>query len=546
VAFSFFCTLKPIDVIISAMKRLLIIALLIVLAITTVGAKTVEELYEEVVQKSEQYNEIQLSRRSEFIDSVLASLKGPSWEVSLQDLRVSAQKNFLAPAEIGLPSLNVSYTAPELEGGLRFDTAFNIGGMQYSWDTKKNLYTLGDMSISMRSSLSKSFQFKSWDSTDYSKGLSETLSKSSYQKRLLEFENTFLEELIVLLTNQKEINEKKYLYDKAAEDYSQAVDSGKLDPESPDGIKALTDAQIAQREYEQVIESVEDIVAQFKKTYGVSYDGNIDSSKRYEVEYTPTPGGNLTVYSKYVDYLMAKQKIDEKIGTSSSLDLSMSVEPKVNYDKNLLYKDTSLASSINTSFKTGHLNIDASLSGGFSVKPNNKSEWGDGPTLTISATWSNTPSALTKAAMEKLRSQYTTYDRATNSYKFNQDAYESTLRGIYDETVRRESLEIEQLEAAMVSARIEWESALTDYSRLSSALQREIKDFTNAEEILKIRTEGNKKIRQQTEKLLNEGKASADEYTKAVLAEEADILDLVISNIRSHILYNRILILEEY
>ena len=528
------------------MKRLLIVLLLMVLAVTMLGARTVEELYDEVVEKSGQYKEIQLSRRNEFIESVLASLKGPSWEVSLQDMRISAQKNFLAPAEIGLPSLNVSYTAPELEGGLRFDTAFSVGGMQYSWDTDKNRYTIGDLSVSLRSSLSKSFQFKSWDSTDYSKGLSETLSKTSYQKRLLEFENTFLEELIVLLTQQKEINEKKYVYDKASADYTEAVESGKLDPDSPDGIKALTDAQIAQREYEQVIESIEDVVLQFEKTYGVSYRGDIDSAKRYDIEYTPTPGGNTDVYSKYVDYLTAKQKIDEKVGTSSSLDLSMSVEPKINYGNNLQYKDTALSSSISTTFKTGHLNIDASLSGGFSVKQNNKSEWNDGPTLTISATWSNTPSALTKAEMEKLRNQYTVYDRTTNSYKFNQDAYESTLRGIYNETLRRESLEIEQLEAAMVSARIEWESALTDYSRQSTALQREIKDFTNAEEILKIRTEGNKKIRQQTEKLLDEGKATTDEFTKAVLAEEADNLDLVISNIRSHILYNRILILEEF
>ena len=528
------------------MKRLLIVVLLIVLAITSVGAKTVEELYEEVIQKSERYKEIQLSRRSEFIDSVLSSLKGPSWEISLQDLRVSAQKNFLAPAEIGLPSLNVNYSAPEREGGLRFDTAFSVGGMNYSWDTDKHRYTMGDLTISVRSSLSKSFEFKSWDSTDYSKGLSETMRKTSYQKRLLEFENTFLEELIVLLTKQKEINEKKYLYDKVAASYTQAVESGKLNPDSPEGTKALTEAQIAQREYEQVVESIQDDATQFEKKYGVSYTGNIDSSKRYEVDYTPTPGGNLEVYSKYVDYLTAKQKIEEKVGTSSSLDLSMSIEPRVNYDKNLLYKDTSLTSSINTSFKTGHLNIDANLSGGFTVKPTNKSEWSDGPTLSISATWSNTPSALTKAEMEKLRNQYTVYDRATNSYKFNQDAYENTLRGIYDETIRKESLEIEQLETALVSARIEWESSLTDYTRQSSTLQREIKDFKNAEEILTIRTEGNKKIRQQTEKLLDEGKTTLDEYTKTVLAEEADKLDLVISNIRSHILYNRILILEEF
>ena len=98
----------------------------------------------------------------------------------------------------------------------------------------------------------------------------------------------------------------------------------------------------------------------------------------------------------------------------------------------------------------------------------------------------------------------------------------------------------------MVTARIEWESSLAEYARQSSALQREIKEFTNAEEILKIRTEGNKKIRQQTEKLLDEGKATTDEFEKAVLAEDADKLDLVISNIRSHILYNRIQILEEF
>ncbi len=528
------------------MKKLLVFLLLMALAVTVLGARTVEELYDEVIEKSSQYKEIQLSRRNEFIDSVLASLRGPSWEVSLQDMRISAQKNFLAPAELGLPSLNVSYTAPELEGGLRFDTAFSISGMRYSWDAKKTLYSLGDLSLSLRSSLSKSFQFKSWDSTDYSKGLSETLSKSSYQKRLLEFENTFLEELIVLLTQQKEINEKKYAYDKASAEYTEAVESGKLDPDSPDGIKALTDAQIAQREYEQVVESIEDVVLQFEKNYGVSYRGDIESAKRYDVDYAPTQGGNLDVYSKYVDYLTAKQKIDEKVGTSSSLDFSMSVEPKVNYDKNLLYKDTSLSSSISTSFKTGHLNIDANLSADFGVKPNNKSEWNDGPTLTISATWSNTPSALAKSEMEKLRNQYMVYDRATNSYKVNQDAYESTLRGIYNETLRRESLEIEQLETAMITARIEWESSLAEYARQSSALQREIKEFTNAEEILKIRTEGNKKIRQQTEKLLDEGKATTDEFAKAVLAEDADKLDLVISNIRSRILYNRIQILEEF
>ena len=528
------------------MKRFLLVVLLIVLAVTALGAKTVEELFEEVVVKSEQYKEIQLSRRNEFIDSILASLKGPSWEVSLQDLRVSAQKNFLAPAEIGLPSLNVNYTAPELEGGLRFDTAFSVGGMRYSWNTEKSVYTLGDLSISLRSSLSKSFEFKSWDATDYSKGLSEIMRKTSYQKRLLEFENSFLEDLIVLLTRQKEINGKKFAYEKAATDYSGAVESGKLDPDSPDGIKAQMEAQIAQREYEQVIESIEEIAARFEKTYGVPYLGDIDSSKRYDVDYSPTPGGNLEVYSKYVDYLTAKQKIDEKVGKSSSLDLSMSVEPRVSYDRNLKYKDTSLASSISTTFKTGHLNIGANLSTGFSVMPNNKSEWTDGPTLSISASWSNTPSALTKSEMEKLRNQYMVYDRASDSYKFNQDAYESTLRGIYNETIKRESLEIEQLEAAMVSARIEWESSLTDYSRRSSALQREVKDFRNAEEILKIRTEGNKRIRQQTEKLRNEGKATTEEYIKAVIAEEADKLDVVISNIRSHILYNRILILEEY
>lgn len=523
------------------MKRTLIFILLAALLLSCVGAETVEELYQKVTETSPKFSEIRLSRRSEFVESVLAALSGPTWSISLQGAAITASKDFMYPVDISLPGLDVSYTTPENKNQISFETKMSISSMKYTWDKteeRKDRYILEDMQISFRESLSKKYEFKSWDATDYSNSLSERQRKVSYETSLLEFENVFLKSIMSVLEWQKETTTKGSALAILNSQYDSDVEKGKLDPESPEGTKRKAEVDIAQTEFDQQLDSLQETMDEFNKTYGIELP-NITGAESYDLDFTPNPDENIDVYSKYVDYITAVQKVEEKTGKSSTLSLSASLEPKVYFGNDIVYNKSGVGASLSASYSSGNLSVDASFSTEYGIKKGNKGGFESGPELSISLSWSNTPTNLSNAELEKLKEQY------TKNGKFDVDAYERTLRDLRNSTLKKEVLELEQLENSMANAELQWEAAVNEYNQKASELVAEIKEYKNSLEIQKIKSDSNLKAYKQYEELFEQGKATPADMLNALLAVELDKIDEIISNVKSHILYNKILMIRK-
>ena len=523
------------------MKRLLITVLTAALVLSCVGAETVEELYQKVTEISPKFSEIRLSRRSEFVESVLAALSGPTWSISLQGASVTASKDFMYPVDISLPGLDVSYSTPENKDQISFETKLSISSMKYAWDKtegRRDRYVLDEMQVSLRESLSKKYEFKSWDATDYSNKLSERQRKVSYEISLLEFENDFLNSILRVLEWQKETESKSSALAIISSQYESDVEKGKLDPESPEGTKRKAEVDIAQLEFDQQVESIKESMDKFSEIYGVDIT-TITGAEKYELEFNPNPDENFDVYSKYVDYLTAMQKVEEKTGKSSTLSLSASLEPKAYFANDVVYDKAGVGASLSASYTSGNLNVDASFSTEYGIRRGNRGSFESGPEFSIGLTWSNTPTNLSNAELEKLKEQY------TRNGKFDVEAYERTLRDLRNSTLKKEVLELEQLENAMARAELEWEAAVNEYNQKANELVSEIKEFKNSLEVQAIKNESDLKAYKQYEDLFNQGKATPADLINALLAVELDKIDEIIANVRSHILYNKILIIRK-
>ncbi len=531
------------------MKKVLFTILVIALALSSVCAVSLEEFYNQVLESSPAVRELQATKRSDFVENVLSSLKGPTWSVGLQSFKIAAKNNFTSPPNITLPGLDISYTSPESEDRLSFDARLSIGELSYEWDyvsesDKNYVYKVNMSNISLRAGLNKSYEFKSWDNTDWTKGLSDMQRRNGYEVSLLEFENGFLEDVVRILEWEKETSKKFSEYQILRQKYDADMASGKLKADTPDETKRKAEVDVADKEYMQQADSIKDTAADFKTRYGLEYQF-VDSAKRYELEFTPDPAGNFEVYMKYADYMTAIQKVEEKTGKQSSLSLSANVEPRISFSRNFAYDKTSLGTSVSATYNTGKLSVDGSFSTDYSINNVNVGSFDDGtPSFSIGVTWSNTPSSLTTTDLEFLRRQYTSYDPKSGTYVFDDESYERTLKEAKNSTLRKEVLELEQQERSMLSAKREYERTLQDYNRNANELVREIKNYKNSVEVQKIKTESNAKVLKQYQELYEAGKATEDDLSKAIFDVDADRVEELILNIRSRIIYNKIQIIK--
>ena len=534
--------LPAIGVIIKPMKRFISLLILALFICSSVLALSAEELFATVLETSPKAKEIQQTRRNEFLDQVLSSMNGPSWSVSLQSLEISGKDDLRSPFSLTLPSIEVGVSTPENKDKLAFEARLSIGGPVFTWDTATARYKLDGFSYSLRTGMSKSFEFKSWDTTNYQEGLSDLMRNNSYTTSVLQFENAFLEDMTKILKWSRQVRDvnNEALLLKAT--YDQDIKSGKLEAGSPDATVRYAEVEMKMKEAEQSFDTGEEEFAEFRKNYGIDPE-YIDSAQEYSVEFNPSEDGNTEVRSKYYEYLAILQQIDEKTGKSSSLNIKASLEPKVTMDENFTYKTTVISGEIGASYTSGNFNMDVSFNTGYDFRADVGSRL-SGPTLTIGFSWTNTPQVLSSAEMERLKLMYTnySYDQTTQEItgKLNWNEYETMLRNLTNETLRKESLELEKLEYSALVAEKEWKEALAQYNAKCAELQNSIKEYKNTREVFLIKYEADKKAYNQACELFDQQKATAADVVKYSHLVEMDAIELVIYNMRSHILHNEI------
>ena len=528
------------------MKRLLLLFALALTLCASLFALTEEELFKEVLEKSPKAQEITKTRRSEVLEQVISSMSGPSWSISLQSLEITGKDDLRSPVAVTLPALEVGVSSPENPDNVSYEARLSIGGPVFTWDNVTDRYKLDGFTYSLRTGMSKTFEFKSWDTTNYQHGMSDLMKTNSYRTSILQLENAFLEDLIKIVRwsqNVRDINSEALLLKNT---YESDIKNGKLAEGSPDAIIRYAEVEMKNKEAEQALNSGEEEFAEFKNNYGIE-PVYIDSADEYTLDFTPDDAGNTEVLSKYYEYLTILQQIDEKTGKSSSFSIKASLEPKVTFDDNFTYKTTSLSGEIGATYKTGNINVDMSFNTGYDFKGETNSKL-NGPTLSVSFSWSNTPQVLSSAELDRLKLLYTnySYDKTTQvmTSSVNWTEYEKTVRNITNDTLRKDSLELEKLQYDAAAAEIAWNEARNEYLAKCSELQDSIRQYKNKKEVFMIKYQADIKALAQAAELFDQGKSTVADYMRIEHLVEMDQLELMIYNLQSHILFNNIEMLQ--
>lgn len=288
------------------MKRILSIVLILVVCFA-LAAESVEDMFSRVLSNGQATKELRISRYNEFIDSVISSMKGPSWSIGLQGAEYKRTED-MTGVEYSLPSLSVSYNTPENDSKFSFEGQFNISGIQFK---SGNDFRSEAFNVSLKGGLSKVFEFKSWDDTDYTKGLADEIRQSSYSNSVLQIQNEFLEECIRLIRKSAELQEALitlgYLSAKMVLD----LEKGLIQPDTPDATRRQTEIDVATKNIQLLGEEYEKEINAFRNKYGIDFICP-DSCGEYDLELIVSETGNSDVEAKYAEYLSAEQKIEQE------------------------------------------------------------------------------------------------------------------------------------------------------------------------------------------------------------------------------------------
>jgi len=512
------------------MKKTVFLIIFICICLS-LGAISVEDLYKSATDTSAQMFSLRTTRYNEFLDAAMGVVRGPSWSIGLNNAGATAVNDF-SGVEYSLPSLEVSYSSPETDNKLSFESRLNVGSIGFK---SENDFKAEPFSVSLRGGVSKTIDIKSWDATDYSKGLSDKVRTNTYETSVLEFQNGFLDDCIALVKESVKMQDLSVQWSAADNKFRNDVATGVLKEESPDAIKREGEVEVILKDLNLTVESYMKGVSSFKDKYGTDFEIP-DSCEDYDLTFNIREEGNTDVLSKYIEYRTAIQKVDEKVGRSSTLTLRSSLEPEVSFAKELKYETTKLKWDLSAGYSTKNLSVDVSLNAGYNFDPTEKGakKWND-PSITVSGTWSNTPQVIPEYEIERLK----------KIYGNNTADYQRVLRDLTNKALVREMIEIEQLEYAVTQAQTEWINAGTEYSKKCSELQTQIDAHLKNVELFKIKYDSDKKVLEKKEDLFKQEKATKDECDDALAAVKRDELEEIIFKMQALILHNKIEILNK-
>jgi len=534
------------------MKRVFLLIVLIAIACSCLSALTedeelelaienktltADELLALAIERSTLIAELSESRYNSFVDNILTALTGPNWNVGLNGAEFSLTDNMSGRA-YQLPGLDVSYTSPTTDDGLAFDARVSLGSIRFE---SENDFKAGGFGITFHGGISKEYQFHSWDDTDYSRGWSDTLNRIQYENTILQFEIDVLTDLRDLLILHQESVEPIMTAGAYSNRYRTDLENGVFTEDSPEGIRRLTEWEVANAAARQKTDAIKDKTADICEKYGLEPEEVmlLYGAEKYELEITPIKDGNYEVHSKYLEVQSLKQQIAGKTGTSSSLTLRAGLDPKITFADALQHESNGITADISASYTTGNFSFDLSVSSGYSYNLLESTHNWNGPTISVSGTWSNTPQVLSNAEIARLKALYTTDN------VLNREAYEKVLRDISNNAIKAEILEINRLEDELAAATREWNEALTRYNVLVNEFKTEIRNFNNEYELALIKYEGEKRISDKVYEMVLAGEMSAADFLEADTARTEATIDLMIRNINSHIIYNRIQMLQK-
>ncbi len=359
-------------------------------------------------------------------------------------------------------------------------------------------YTPNGTAYSLRPSVSATHSILYGEDDDNRSTLlnkqSALLGTYSYQSNLIQFENSILNQIKAILTNEKSINDTKKSIVIQEKGMSDAL-----------ALRTLSKDSVAYKEQENTMTRLQSTLAslqgnqellesQYTQLTSLPWDG-IPVMREPDLSFEKNPNGNTSVALKALAFDLAQE--DLKLARAALTNKTLQVTGGTTYYSADMAAPVGIVNrvsgAIGASFNAKNYNVGASFNGSYDFDSQDFT-----PTLTVSGSWNNNPTRLT------------------------------------------ENLNIQKLENSEMLASIAYNDALQEYLYTASSIQGQVASWQLEYALLESTISYNKKALEQQEALFAKGLTTKSSVDNARFAVAQDDYERALSLIKALVLENSI------
>jgi len=326
----------------------------------------------------------------------------------------------------------------------------------------------------------KTFEFKDWTTTDYSRKIRDINLEQSYATNVLNFRKSVLADVYSIIDAQHKLAESEKKLAESQKEYESKLATGELKEGTTTQIKTKMALDSSISSLDSSRKSLESKLAAFEKDYGFAYT-EVDSASKPVLEFEKNADGNSKVYVAKLELLSAQQALNDKTGKGSAITLTGSIDPSLNFKTGSGYQDTSLSVGADVDFVNGNLSLGAGIIENYTKKDG----WAT-PAFTISASYSDG---------------------------------------------NRNTKEINDLETAVMTKQLAYDTAVFNYETSAKTVEDNIQKVLVAYDQLEIRKDYNNRILDYTTTLYENGFTTEKALNDALFDVETDRVEELLLNL---------------
>ncbi len=467
-----------------ALVATLVLLVLIPLSLTSAS---LDEIIKTAYASSEEMKRYELDRKNTELTVSIAEAK-EELGISVTSGEVSAEFQPGAGNYVfGTTGTKATFTLPN-DG----KTAITIGTGSVSYTPNNNTYSL-------RPTVSATHSFLYGEDSDNRSTLlnkqSALLGTYSYQSNLIQFENSILNQIKAILTNEKSINDTKKSIVIQEKGMSDAL-----------ALRTLSKDSVAYKEQENTMTRLQSTLAslqgnqellesQYTHLISLPWEG-IPTIREPNLAFEKNPNGNTSVALKALAVDLAQE--DLKLANAQLSNKTLQVNGAVGASAadpvvTATGRVNSIGGTVGASFNAKNYSVGASFNGSYDLDSQDFT-----PKLTVSGSWNNNPTQLT------------------------------------------EKLNIQKLENSVMLASIAYNDALQEYLYTASSIQSQVASWQLEYALLESTISYNKKALEQQEALFAKGLTTKSSVDNARFAVGQDEYERALSLIKALVLENSI------
>ena len=480
-----FCTAKQYFSSMGRKIRRVISTLVLSAMVLSAHALSADDLVQKAMENSTTIRTLNINRENTILNRQISDVE-PTMSVTISSGNVTVQKEEVGKS-IFMMSPYATITLPEK----------NDSTLTFKLSNVTRFYKSGDSYVSFTPDVSynKTIKLDSYFDTreDITKLSNQISQDISYQKSIIQFQNSFLQNLSAIIQSEISIKSSRLSYERLVQDRQTSLASGDITPDSLKDLQSQMRVDSTRVALESLEKKHADLLKSFKENYGFDYE-RPDSVRDADLSFEALESGNSTVLLSDMSLQIAKQAVDVAAGTSTKLQLGA--------DTNMTMVQTN-GNDLNTT-------VNGSVSG------------------TISG------------------SNYSIGAEAGADYRSDELFPYVTIRGTWSnkKTTQTDALTLQSLQNKVILAQIDYDNAVQSYKNEVASLKSDVSNHLSDLSQFEVSSNYNRLILERTQQMYDKGIVTKRDLEDAQLSVEKDEVQAMIYKISALILENRIAALQ--